>query len=482
MPDAVHLSLVQVNDVHAYLELHPELFWVGDHAEYRMVGGYARIAALINAIRAEQPGRVIALDCGDTLHGTYPAVKTQGEALLPLLNAIHFDAMTAHWEFAYGPEQFKRNAARLDYPVLAINCYDKATGQLVFKPYTICEAGGLRVGIIGIASNIIDKTMPPAYSEGVRFTLGNEELPGYIARLRNEEKVDLIVVMSHLGFPQEMKLAQEVDGIDVLFSAHTHNRLYQPAVVRQTIVVQSGCHGSFIGRLDLTVEAGKIRDYHHRLISVEQAIAPDPQVEALVNAALAPYREELNTVVGYTATPLNRNTVLESTMDNFLLQGLLRQTGAQIAFSNGWRYGAPIVPGAVTLNDLYNIIPVDPPVSLVDLTGEELRAMLEENLEHTFARDPFQQMGGYVKRCLGLTVYCKIENPYGQRIQEMFVGNTPVTPAQVYHAAFVTAQGVPARYGTNRHALDIHAVEALRRYLSGSKPIHAELRGTVVAV
>ena len=112
--------------------------------------------------------------------------------------------------------------------------------------------------------------------------------------------------------------------------------------------------------------------------------------------------------MGETATALNLATMLETTMDNFMLQALLESTGAQLAFSNGWRFGAPIIPGKVTLNDLYNMIPMNPPISTVELTGEEIVAMLEENLERTFARDPYGQMGGYVKRSLGLNVYLKI--------------------------------------------------------------------------
>lgn len=106
--------------------------------------------------------------------------------------------------------------------------------------------------------------------------------------------------------------------------------------------------------------------------------------------------------MGETATALNRPTMLETTMDNFLLQAVQESTGAQLAFSNGWRLGAPTFPGEETVNDLYTMIPMIPPISTVELTGEEIVAMLEENLEQTFASDPYKQMDGYVKRSLGL--------------------------------------------------------------------------------
>lgn len=476
------LTIIQVNDSHGYLDLHQELFWAGDHAAYRGAGGYARIATLLREAREERPGAVLAFDNGDTIHGTYAAVKTEGRALVPILNSLAFDAMTAHWEFAYGPQQFKKLAAELTYPMLAINCYEKGTDRLVFEPYTILEAGGLRVGAIGLAATIVDKVMPASFSEGLYFTLGNEELPGYIARLRQEEQVDLIVLVSHLGFPQEMKLAAEVDGIDVLLSGHTHNRLYRPALVNETIVIQSGCHGSFVGRLDLEVEGGRVVDWKHRLMVVGEEMTPDGEVQEQVDAALAPYRQEQSQVVGHTETALNRYTVLEATMDNLLLQSLVELTGAEVAFSNGWRYGAPIPPGEITLNDLWNIIPVNPPVSTCKLTGQELWQMLEENLERTFAADPYDQMGGYVKRCLGLNLYFKVENPRAHRIQELFVRGERVRADQVYEAAFVTSQGVPAKYGSDRQSLATDAIEALRRYLVSNDPSWADLRGTVVAV
>lgn len=482
MAPGTSLTVIQLNDSHAYFDLHQEMFWSGGQAAYRPAGGYARIAALMKRIRAERQGQVLFCDCGDTLHGTHPALKTQGQALVPILNSLGLDAMTAHWEFAYGGATFKQRAAELHYPMLAINVYDQATKGRLFPPYTVKEIGGLRVGLVGIASNIVGKTMPASYSEGLEFTLGRVELAPIIDVLRTQENVNLIVVISHLGFPQDMKLLSEVQGVDICLSGHTHNRLRVPVIQGKTLVIQSGCHGSFLGRLDLEIEGGQVVDYRHQLIEVEASVEPDPAVDDLVRQALAPYHDELSTVVGETATVLNRATMLEATMDNFLLQALRESTGARLAFSNGWRFGAPIVPGKVTLNDCYNMIPMNPPVSTVELTGEELVAMLEENLERTFARDPYEQMGGYVKRALGLNVHFKLENPPGHRIQRVLVGDEEVQPGRSYATAFVTEQGVARKYGRHRENRPERAIDAMRAYLAKHRPLRAELQGTFIAV
>ncbi|MFN0101409.1 MAG: bifunctional metallophosphatase/5'-nucleotidase [Bryobacteraceae bacterium] len=475
------ITLLQMNDTHGYLEPHSELFWEGGGEEYRAAGGYARISALFKKVREERGGAVIALDNGDTLHGTYTAVHSRGEAFIEPLNLLKLDAWTAHWDFAYGVDQLRNLAARLDHPLLAINCYRKDTGELAYPPSVLLERGGLRVGIIGIAATIIDKTMPKHFSEGLRFTLGNEELPGQISALRTQG-ADLIVVLSHLGLPQDMNIAAEVSGIDVLVSGHSHNRLYEPLQVNGAVIMQSGCHGSFIGRLDLDLDEGLIAAVRHRLIRIDEAIEPDAEMQRVVDKIMTPDRQTLSAIIGRTETALHRNTILEAPMDNLLLEALAEAAGAKIAFSNGWRYGAPIPPGPVTRNDLWNIVPTNSPVSLTELTGREIWDMLEENLEHTFAADPYRQMGGYVKRCFGLNVYIKIENPNGARIQQIFAEGAPLDKKRLYTAAFVTMQGVPKKYGRNRRDLEIHAVEALESYFAKHPSVSIGIRGSVVAI
>ncbi|TFF63657.1 MAG: bifunctional metallophosphatase/5'-nucleotidase [Promethearchaeota archaeon] len=475
------ISILQINDSHGYLRPHDELYFKDGKEIYKEAGGYARIAWLFNETRKENPEGTIILDNGDTIHGTYLAIKNRGRDMVPILNELGLDGMTAHWEFAYGPKEVKAIEQKLNFPMLAINCYYNHNDELFFNPYIILKRLDYEIGIMGIACNIIDKTMPPEFSEGVYFTLGKKELPMYIREL-NEKGVDLIIVLSHLGYPQELQLAKETDGIDILLSGHTHNRVYNPVIENNAIIIQSGCHGSFVGKLNLFLEDGKIKSYEHHLIDINSEINEDPKVKNMIEQLYAPHKKILETNIGETKTGLHRYNVMESTMDNLLLESIIMASKRKIAFSNGWRYGAPVPPREIILNDIWNIVPTNPPISVCDISGEHLWNMMEENLEHTFSRDPYNQMGGYVKRCQGIHVYFKVENPEGKRIQEFFVGNDRLDLKKIYKASYLTEQGIPKKYGFNHERLEIKAVDALRHFIEKKSPLRIEKNNSIVPI
>lgn len=462
------LTILQVNDTHSYLELHHELYYGAKGIRMGKAGGYARIQSLVKGIRKEREGKVLFLDNGDTFHGTHEAVETKGACMVPVLNLLGLDAMTFHWDTAYGPAALKDLASQLSYPILAINVFRKDTKELFFEPYLMKEINGIKVGIIGIASNMVDKTMPPSFSEGLVFTLGKEELPGWIEKVK-AEGAELVVMLSHLGFPQDVQMVKDVKGIDVCISGHTHNRLRKPEVVNGTYIIQSGSQGSFLGHIDLTLDEDGISSLRHELLDVSEDVPEDEEMKELVDKAMAPYRDKLDVRVGETLVDLHRGTSLESPTDNLVLSALIHVTGAEAAFSNGWRYGAPVPKGDITLRDLHNIIPVNPPVSTVEMTGAQMQEMIEANLQSTYAKDPFSQLGGYLKRALGIRVYIKIENAKGSRIQKFFVGNEALDPERTYRVAFVTQQGVPEKFGKNRKDMDILAVDAMKDYLATTR-------------
>lgn len=323
--------------------------------------------------------------------------------------------------------------------------------------------------------------MPEHFSEGVYFTIGEKEVREYVSKLK-EENLDLIVIISHLGYPQDLKIAKNVNGIDILLSAHTHNRIYSPARINNTLIIQSGCHGSFLGKIDLEVSNKKIVAYQHELIEISANIESDPEIEQMLQEVLKDDTDFLEQKIGRTDIPLHRYGALEATMDNLLLDSMIDLTGAELAFSNGWRYGAPIEPGVITMNDLYNIIPVNPFISTTDISGRDVWKMMEENLERTFSRNPYQQMGGYVKRSSGLQMYFKVENPAGERIQELFIKNKPIEMDKIYKSVFVTMQGVPSKYGENRIQTDVRAIANLKDYIQRTRIVNPELKKHIVLV
>ncbi len=361
------------------------------------------------------------------------------------------------------------------FPVIACNLQDATSGERLFPPFILREIGGLRVGFVGLTSPIIPR-MSPSFAAGLRFPAVRARLPDCVTRLRAEERADLVVGVSHLGFPQDVTLAREIEGLDVILSGHTHNRLERPARVGQTLIIQSGFSGSFLGRLDVVVERGTVVDYRHNLITLEEAIEPDAAVQAIVDESLAPHRAEMAEVVGHTRTPLNRMGLLETTMDNLITDAYQALTGADVAISHGWRYGPPVPRGPVTLGDLWAMIPTNPEVFTAQLTGEELRQLIEENMHHVLSGDAFEQAGGYLLRVSGMSVVFRPNNGRGTRVEQFDIAGERYDPGRLYTVA--TAGGQDLRRARGRQGTGVLAIDALRRYLAEHDPLEVPLIGT----
>lgn len=457
------LTLLQQNDTHAHVEPHRELRWRCGAAELWRAGGYARIRAIADEIRREVGGAMVHVDSGDAIHGTGAAQWTKGAAIVPALNAVGVELMTpGNWEFGFGPEVLCERVGELRFPVIACNVQRAADGTPEFASTELREVGGLRVAFVGITTPIVSRTMPAPFGAGLRFGDAEDVLPELVASLRERERPDLVVLVSHYGFAQEAEIAARVPGIDVILGGHTHDVLARPVVVGGTIITQAGAHGSYLTRLDLEVENRRVCGFTHRLIPVEEG-AEHQGVAAAIEEALRSHRAALDEVVGATRTLLHRGTVLESPMDNVITDAYRAVTGAEVGVSHGWRYGTPIGPGPITAGDLWQMIPPNPELFTVTLTGAELRRMLEQSLERTFSRDPMRQQGGYVMRFSGMRAVARINNPPGARLLQLEVGDTPVDPDRAYTVAAAGAQSVRKEEG--RSMSGIRAIEALREQL-----------------
>jgi sulfur-oxidizing protein SoxB len=467
------LTLIQQNDTHAHIEPHWELGWRDGVAEVWRAGGYAHIRAIAAAIREETGGACVHVDSGDAIHGTGPAQWTRGAAIVPALNSVGVDVMTpGNWEFGFGPDVLRERVGELAFPVIASNVHRAEGGEPEFAATEIKEVGGLRIAFVGITSPIVTRTMPRPFGAGLRFDDALDVLPGVIARVRDDVRPDLVVVISHYGFAQEVAIARSVDGIDVILGGHTHDVLTNAAVVGGTIITQSGAHGSYLTRLDLEVANGRISGFGHRLIPVvadaDPAVRADRDTAAIIEETLRPHRGRLDEVVGETTTLLHRGTVLESSMDNLITDAYVATTGADVALSHGWRYGTPIPPGPITAADLWQMIPTNPELFTVQLTGRELRRMLERSMERTFSGDLLRQQGGYVMRFAGMRAVARINNPAGNRIHRLEIGGHIADPDREYTVAAAGEQSVEKREG--RTPTGVHSVDSLRAYLAAHRP------------
>lgn len=456
------LTIIQQNDTHGSLDLHHELFWRGDLPELKQTGGFPRIARYVKDVKAQNDS-VLFLDGGDLFHGTLPLVSTKGEALLPVLNSMQLDGwVPGNWDFAYGKEQLQSLANKMPFPTLACNVRSENTEDTFLKPYTIKEMEGVKVGIIGLTYPYVDETMPASFSEGLAFSKGIEETRKCVDELKG--KADIIVLLSHMGLPLDVELAELIDGIDIILSGHSHDRIEQPIKVNETIVVQAGSSSSFLGKLELTLENGKIDSFQYELVEMHEGLPEDEEVASMIADILEVYQQERNNVVGKTDSILHRMTLNEAPMDKLITDAYLNAYKCDLAFSHGWRYGTPLPSGDITEFDLHTIIPTNPEMFTMEMTAERLLQALEKNLEMVFSRDPFKQKGGYILRSSGLFMAFKPYNPEGSRIQKLLIGGKEIDMGKHYKIAgggkqlFKGAEADKTYHG-------IHAVEVIKQFL-----------------
>ncbi|QDC08498.1 thiosulfohydrolase SoxB [Oceanicola sp. D3] len=409
-------------------------------AQYGRVGGMDRVATVINAIRADRPDALL-LDGGDTWHGSYTCLKTQGQDMVNVMNALRPDAMTFHWEFTLGSDRVNEIVEGLPFAALGQNIFDAEWDEPaeLFAPYKMFERGGTKIAVIGQAFPYMPIANPgwmfPEYSFGIR----DEHMAAVVEEAR-AAGAEVVVVLSHNGFDVDKKMASVVPGIDVILSGHTHDALPEPVVVGDTIVVASGSHGKFVSRVDLDVRDGRMMGYRHKLIPIfSDVIAADPEMTALIDEQRAPYEAEMAEVIGQNDTTLYRRGNFNGTWDDLICDALLSERDAQIAMSPGVRWGASMIPGQdITREDIFNVTSMTYPNAYrTEMTGEFIKVILEDVADNIFNPDPYYQQGGDMVRIGGMGYQIDINKPQGERISGMTLlsSGEAIDPAKSYTVA-----------------------------------------------
>ncbi|MCP5038599.1 MAG: thiosulfohydrolase SoxB, partial [Rhodobacteraceae bacterium] len=408
---------------------------------YGKVGGLDRVATVINQIRAARPDALL-LDGGDTWHGSYTCYKSEGQDMVNVMNKLEPDAMTFHWEFTLGGDRVREIVDNLPFAALGQNIFDSEwdePAEDTFESYRFFERGGVKIAVIGQAFPYMPIANPrwmfPEYSFGIR----DERMQEMVDEVRTQG-AELVVCLSHNGFDVDKKMASRVTGLDVILSGHTHDALPEPVLVGDTIIIASGSNGKFVSRVDLDVRDGRMMGFRHKLIPIfSDVIEPDAEVAAAIDAERAPYKADLDEVIGQTDSLLYRRGNFSGSWDDLICEALMSEREADIAMSPGVRWGPSLLPGDdITREDIFNVTSMTYGQAYRnEMTGEFIKVILEDVGDNLFNPDPYLQQGGDMVRVGGLGFTIDINKPQGERFSNLTLLKTgePIDPGRTYTVA-----------------------------------------------
>jgi sulfur-oxidizing protein SoxB len=406
---------------------------------YGRLGGFAHLKTLIDRLRTEAgAGRSLLLDGGDLWQGSGLANAMHGADMVEAANLLGIELMTGHWEFTYGEAGLRGNLKRFNGEFLAQNvflteeaafgdkpAFDPASGR-VFKPAAVKEVGGYRVGVVGQAFPYVPIAHPKRFTPDWTFGIRESELQQVVDDLRRKQKVAAIVLLSHNGMDADLKLASRVTGIDVVLGGHTHDVTPQPIVVSNpggtTLVVNGGSAGKFLGVLDLDLGKGAVKGVRYRLLPVySNLLKPDPAMQALIERLRKPHAAEFDEKLAVSGDLLYRRGNFNGTMDQLICDALRLALDTELAFSPGFRWGNSMLPGEpVTTGDILSATAITyPEVYVAEMTGAQIKAIMEDVCDNLFNPDPYYQQGGDMVRIGGMDYACAPNAKAGSRISDM---------------------------------------------------------------
>jgi sulfur-oxidizing protein SoxB len=385
------------------------------------------------------------------------------------------DVMAGHWEFTLGAERVKEIVekdfkGRIDF--VAQNVVTKDFEDPVFPGYVLREVNGVPVAVIGQAFPYTPIANPGYFVPEWTFGIREDNLQKTIdaARARGAH---VVVLLSHNGMDVDLKLAGRVRGLDAILGGHTHDGVPAPTVVAnpggRTLVTNAGSNAKFLGVLDLDVRAGRLADWRYRLLPVFSNLLPaDADMAALIRRVRAPYEAKLGEPLAVTEGFLYRRGNFNGPFDQVMVDALREVRGAQIAFSPGFRWGPTLLPGeTITLEHAMSQTAITyAHTTLTEMTGEQIKAILEDVADNLFNPDPYYQQGGDMVRVGGLTYACAPRAPMGVRISDLRLNGAPLEAGRTYKVAGWASVSEESRQAGGPLAWDV-----LATYLRAKKTL-----------
>jgi len=476
---ADRIQLLHTDDMHGHLESEV----VGGGTASFNAGGMATLATIVSQQRARAPQRTLLVDGGDAWQGTFISNANKGEAVTKAMGLMKYDALAVgNHDFDWGQEVLAKRASEATFPFLATNVTEKATGKLpaYLKPYVVKDLGITKVGILGV-TNPLGNTIVKATSV-VGLTFGpSAQVQPFLSEL--QKLADIIVVVAHIGSLDAAQLARDVPGIDVIVAAHDHAALQTARVEGRTTIVDAGAYTQYFGRLEIVVDPAtrKMKDAVRAgelvAIAASGSVKPDPDIAAIVEAHRSEAAKYTSRVVGTLTSdldnPRDENGIGNMIGDALVEYGLKQGWKTDVAFYNAAGVRAPLKAGSVTYGQLYSVLPFENTIVSVDLTGVQLKGVLED-ASGIAGR---LQIGG------GRWVY-QFTNAAGQRVLGATVAGAPLDPTRVYHVATIDylLLGGDGHTGFGRGTNIVYGdieVDAVAAYMTAHSPLDPKVEGRI---
>jgi len=410
---------------------------------YGKVGGFAHMATLVKRLKASRPGALL-LDGGDTWQGSGTALWTNAQDMVDACRLLGVDVMTAHWEMTLGMKRVREIVEKdfkgsIDF--VAQNVRTTDFEDQVFAPYTLKEMNGVRVAIIGQAFPYTPIANPRYLVADWTFGVRDDSMQKWVDEARGKG-AQVVVVLSHNGMDVDLKMASRVRGIDAILGGHTHDGVPAPTIVSnaggQTLVTNAGSNGKFLGVLDFDVKGGKVSDYRYRLLPVFANLLPaDGEMAAYIKRVRAPYEARLSEKLAVTEGLLYRRGNFNGTFDQLICDALIAVKGAEVAFSPGFRWGTSLLPGQdILMEHVLDQTAITYPATTVnEMSGEMIKAILEDVADNLFNPDPYLQQGGDMVRVGGLSYSVDPTASMGKRIGDMTLNGRAIEANRNYKVA-----------------------------------------------
>jgi len=374
------ITIMHTNDIHGHFLSEPAT-WIDGRPE---VGGFTALDYYVQEVRDKSENSLL-FDAGDLMTGNLICnmeyENVEGGALIEMMNMIGYDGMViGNHEFDNQAENVRGLVELSEFPMICANLVDSGGIGFLDNKYHLYNVSGLKVGVIGVT-----------YHEMVGMAK-KDNLDGFHsldpAPIINEivdeidPKTDLIIVLSHLGYDNDIELAGNLSNVDVIIGGHSHTRLKEPEKVNNILIVQAGSKCQNLGRLDLIIAGDTIQSYNGQLITLlAEKTSTNQKLISFADSFEVVIDEQFGQVIGYLEVdwvPAYRD---ESNVGNWLCDVMREKTGADIALLNSGGIRKRIPEGPVTLIDIAEMLPFENYVQTFSCSGSDLMKIVQENAD-----------------------------------------------------------------------------------------------------